>query len=312
MAGNPSVFNNVYALQLVTGQYVLTSSTASGNQVSVKDDVNDGGGDLHSEIGDVANDRFNVLSSAGLNGEYTFVTVAQNGGASGFIAEDSSGKFFFFTNDTLTPAEVGSAFTSEAGAQQVCFMPGTMVRTPLGQAAVEDLQVGDLVQSVDGKPVPILWIGRQTVAPRFADELRLPIRIKVGALDENIPSRDLLLSADHAIFIDGALIHAGALVNETSIVRERDVPAMFSYYHIEVNDHALILAENTPAETFIDNVARGRFDNCAEYEALYPAGKAIVEMPYPRAKSFRQVPAATRERLAARARELYGRDARAA
>jgi hypothetical protein len=187
-----------------------------------------------------------------------------------------------------------------------------MVRTPHGEAAVEHLRIGDLVQSVDGKPVAIRWIGRQTVAPRFADELRLPIRIKAGAIGENVPSRDLLLSPDHAVFIDGALIHAGALVNDASIVRERDVPAMFIYYHIEVEGHALVVAENTPAETFVDNVDRHRFDNWAEYEALYPSDRAIEEMPYPRAKAFRQVPPQTRERLAIRARALYGRTSQAA
>jgi hypothetical protein len=34
------------------------------------------------------------------------------------------------------------------------------------------------------------------------------------------------------------------------------------------------------------------FDNWAEYQALYPDGKAIVEMPYPRAEAYRQVPRA--------------------
>jgi hypothetical protein len=312
MPDNPSIFNNVYALQLVSGQYLLASSTASGSNVTVKDDINDGGGDVHSLIGDIANDHFDVLSSGSLNGGYTFVTVAQFGGASGFIAEDSSGNFVFFTNDTVTPAQVGTPATPQAGPVSVCFMPGTMVRTPHGEAAVEHLRIGDLVQSVDGKPVAIRWIGRQTVAPRFADELRLPIRIRAGAIGENVPCRDLLLSPDHAVFIDGALIHAGALVNDTSIVRERRVPTMFIYYHIEVDGHALIAAENTPAETFIDNVDRHRFDNWAEYEALYPSGKAIEELPYPRAKAARQVPSQTRERLANRARALYGRTSQAA
>jgi hypothetical protein len=64
------------------------------------------------------------------------------------------------------------------------------------------------------------------------------------------------------------------------------------------------LAENTPAETFVDNVGRRNFDNWQEYEALYPAAEAIAELPYPRAKAYRQVPPAIRERLALRARLL--------
>ena len=91
------------------------------------------------------------------------------------------------------------------------------------------------------------------------------------------------------------------MVNGTSIVRETTVPKVFVYYHVELDDHSLILAENTPAETFIDNVDRLAFDNWAEHEALYPDGKQIEELPYPRAKAQRQVPVAMRVRLAERA-----------
>ena len=189
----------------------------------------------------------------------------------------------------------------------LCFMPGSMIRTPSGETAVELLQSGDVVITVGGKAKRVSWIGRQTVSTRFADPLRvLPIRIRANALGDNMPSRDLLLSPDHAILVDGILVQAGALVNGTSIVRETDVPETFAYYHVELDDHSLILAENTPAETFIDNVDRLAFDNWAEYEALYPEGKPIVEMPYPRAKAYRQVPQAIRERLAHRRELLFG------
>ena len=89
-------------------------------------------------------------------------------------------------------------------------------------------------------------------------------------------------------------------------VRESSVPQKFIYYHLEVDDHSLVLAENTPAETFIDNAERRAFDNWREFEELYPEGKSIVEMPYPRAKAQRQVPRLIRERLAGRGETLYG------
>ncbi|WP_296711194.1 Hint domain-containing protein [Rhodoblastus sp.] len=194
----------------------------------------------------------------------------------------------------------------------ICFMAGAMIRTPDGEAAVETLKRGDLVLTAEGAAKPVAWLGRQTISALFADPVRnWPVRIRAGALDENIPSRDLLLSPDHALLVGGALFHAGALVNGTSIRRETQVPPTWVYYHVELEDHSLILAENTPAETFVDNVERRNFDNWAEHEALYPDGKPISELPYPRAKGGRQVPPRIRALLAERA-VLIGAQAGAA
>jgi hypothetical protein len=180
-----------------------------------------------------------------------------------------------------------------------------MIRTPDGEVAIEMLKRGHLVLTHDGRSVPVDWLGIQTVSLRFADKMRvLPIRIRAGAIADNVPSRDLLVSPDHALLIEGALIQAGALVNGTSIVRETNAPTTLIYYHVEVEDHSLILAENTPAETFVDNVDRLSFDNWEEHEALYPNGKHVNELPYPRAKSHRQVPVSTRVMLGARAQAI--------
>jgi hypothetical protein len=221
------------------------------------------------------------------------------------------------TNDssyrTFTVSGVGidiKGGTTVSGATDTlsvsCFCGGTMIRTPQGEMAVEALKSTDLVATADGRFLPVSWIGRQTISTVFADKLRvLPIRIKAGALGDQVPQRDLLISPDHAILIEGALIQAGALVNGTSIIRETNVPPVFIYYHVELDDHSLILAENTPAETFVDNVDRLNFDNWAEHEGLYPEGKSINELPYPRAKAHRQVPVNIRVMLAERA-ELIG------
>ena len=71
-------------------------------------------------------------------------------------------------------------------------------------------------------------------------------------------------------------------------MRETNVPMTYTYYHVELDDHALLLAEGVPAETFVDNVDRMGFDNWQEHEALYPGGKPVAEMAYPRAKAHRQ------------------------
>ena len=186
-----------------------------------------------------------------------------------------------------------------------CFFRGTHISTPDGERKVENLKAGDLVVTTQGLAAPVKWLGRQTVSTRFSDPLRvLPIRVRKGALGENIPARDLLLSPDHALLIGEVLIQAGALVNGSSVVREEHVPEVFTYFHLELADHSLILAENAPAETFIDNVDRLGFDNWQEHQALYAECAPLVEMPFPRAKSRRQVPSKVRALLEARAQVL--------
>jgi Hint domain len=205
------------------------------------------------------------------------------------------------STDSITLENVTLSNLVSADFQFVCFMADTMISTPRGEAAIQMLRRGDIVMTADNRIAAIAWIGRQTVSTRFADPVRcLPIRIGAGALSDGVPSRDLLISPDHAILVDDVLIQAGALINGISIVREANVPETFIYYHVELKDHSLILAENTPAESFVDNVDRVRFDNWHEYEELYPQGKPVIEMPYPRAKAHRQVPRAIRQRLATR------------
>jgi hypothetical protein len=229
-------------------------------------------------------------------GSYLFLVNTPYGGAFG------SGPT---ATGTITDTNLNGPGTGNTDPTPVCFYAGTRILTPAGGVPVESLKAGDFVLTSDKRAVPVRWIGRQTVSRQFANPLRvLPIRVKAGAFVENVPSRDLLVSPDHALLVDGVLIQAGALVNGTSITGEENVPASFTYYHVEVDDHSLIFAEGTPAETFVDNVDRMRFDNWDEYQALYPEGNAIVEMPYPRAKAHRQVPTHIRARLAERAQAM--------
>lgn len=293
----------------------LVFSAANGNQIS----VGDADDDSLSVTLAVSNGTLTLSGTDGLTfesggngtGTMTFtgsiddINAALNGlGYHTNSTDTTAGD----VNDALTITTNDEALvdTDNIDIDVICFMPGTHIAVPDGEARVETLRPGDLVKTAAGDARPVRWIGRQTVSRVFADPVRvLPIRIRAGALGPKVPCRDLLISPDHAILIGGVLVQAGALVNGGSIVREHDVPQVYTYYHVELDDHALILAENVAAETFIDNVDRLGFDNWAEHEALYPDGKPIAEMAYPRAKSFRQVPQATRTRLAVRGDALY-------
>ena len=181
-----------------------------------------------------------------------------------------------------------------------CFLTGTRIATPGGPVTVERLGPGDLVLSADGRAVPVRFNLRQRLLTRFGPPERLmPVRLRAGALGGGLPVRDLLLTADHALMIEGLLINAGALVNGTTIDRVRlaELGDSFTVYHIETDAHDIILAEGTPTETYIDYAGRQGFDNYADYIALYGEGRMIPEHPAPRVTSARQLPPALRARL---------------
>ncbi|WP_459696072.1 Hint domain-containing protein [Acidisoma sp. C75] len=140
------------------------------------------------------------------------------------------------------------------------FCSGTRILTARGRVRVEALRLGDMVVTVAHGLQPVRWIGRRIYNYSFvrANPNALPVRIKRGALDDNMPCRDLCLSPLHKVLIDGALIPAGALVNGSSIAYCEDLDPI-EYYNIETPQHTAVLAEDLPAETYVDRGDRAMF-----------------------------------------------------
>ncbi|WP_424812132.1 Hint domain-containing protein [Roseococcus sp. YIM B11640] len=231
-------------------------------------------------------------TGATYDGTYTY--LGHSTGISGFIGQGTDGNYYLFSNDpSLANGTTLSHFTAENLA--LCFLPGTLIATPGGARAVEDLTIGDPVLTADGRTIPVKWMGRQTISTFFGfPEARRPVLVEAGALGQGLPLRDLRLTADHALLIDGLLVNAGALVNGTTI-RHLSVAEMgerLVVHHIETEGHEVILAEGCAAETFVDYATRAHFDNYAEYLALYGEPADVMEaLEAPRVKGRRQLPA---------------------
>lgn len=175
-----------------------------------------------------------------------------------------------------------------------CFAAGTMIAAEHGEVAVEDLKAGDLVRTADGRLTPVTWLGTQEIDTRLMHPAKVnPICITAGALGGGLPLRDLHVSADHAIEIDGTLYNAGVLVNGETIYQKARMPKEgFTYYHVETGAHELLLAEGVAAESFIDYAGRDSFDNAPDGD-----GRVIPEMALPRVSTARLVPAELKTRL---------------
>ncbi len=151
-----------------------------------------------------------------------------------------------------------------------CFASGTEVTTARGQVAVEALRVGDRVITATGRLAPVTWIGhRRTDLRRHPSPHDvLPVRVKAGALAEKVPVRDLILSPDHAVLVGRHLVPIRHLVNGRSIVQESRESV--TYWHVELDRHDLILAEDMACETYLDTGNRHAFEGEAAMQ-LHPA-----------------------------------------
>jgi hypothetical protein len=201
-----------------------------------------------------------------------------------------------FTGDTVTYAGTTISVTNDTGTVltmpnvtaatgtkfeaigneivAVCYGRGTMLRTPDGELPVQKLRAGkQVITLVDGQQVPktVVWRGhrRINIAAHPRPETVAPIRIRRDAFAEGMPRRDLIVSPDHAIFVDGKLICARQLVNGSTIRQESDWTAV-DYYHVELDEHAILLAEGLPAESYIDTGNSGFFDNSGAPLVLHP------------------------------------------
>jgi hypothetical protein len=93
-----------------------------------------------------------------------------------------------------------------------------------------------------------------------------------------MPARDLRVSPDHAMEVEGHLIPAKHLVNGSSIVQESWCRRV-RYFHLELEAHGLLLSEGTWSESYMDDGNRHAFNNAAmtglflDFEAERSAGQ---------------------------------------
>jgi hypothetical protein len=198
------------------------------------------------------------------SGHLTIYNAGHTSIASVGMTGNFGGHFFNMLSDGS-----GGSLIEEDGV--ACYCRGTKILTERGEVAVEHLRTGDLVVTLGGEALPLKWIGRRSYREWLAvgnDEVQ-PILFKAGAIADGVPARDLYVSPDHAMYLDGVLVPARHLANGTSIVKMSGVEEI-DYFHLEFARHVVILAEGAAAESFVDDDSRMMFHNAEEYRRLYP------------------------------------------
>jgi len=199
---------------------------------------------------------------------------------SGNSSPDSSGQNVQDSNVYPVQGLPAETAVKNGFESTLCYLRGTAIATPAGDMRVESLRIGDPVITRFGGIQLIKWIGRQCYDIRFLRHNRekIPVTIFAGALDDNLPGRDLLVSPGHSILVGDTLVLARDLVNGITICQEfgtnQPDQVVADYYQIELEAHDCVLAEGTWAETYADAPGlRGQFHNVEEFYQLYPGYK---------------------------------------
>jgi hypothetical protein len=230
----------------------------------------------------------NALFTQGTSGSPGTLTLSGGGSTPVSLAIIGTYASDAFTATPVTVSDAGVAFDAFTGSGFAgtgsidtivtvtpCFAKGTGIATASdGAVTVEDLREGDVVITlVNGQqiPRPIKWIGYRhlEISAHPRPELVAPVRVRQSAFAEGLPHRDLLLSPDHALFVNDKLIPAKLLVNGMTIVQERATRSI-TYYHVELKQHGILLAEGLPVESYLDTGNRGGFENSGSPLVLHP------------------------------------------
>lgn len=176
---------------------------------------------------------------------------------------------------TIELSGVSSADLTFDNTNVACFTAGCMIQTQDRAVAVEELQAGMMLKTLDNgyQPVRAVLSRKVPALNTFA-----PVVISKNALGNHA---ELVVSPAHRMLItdwradllfgqDEVLVGAKALCNGDTIYR-RPMPEVV-YYHILLDQHEVIFAEGAPTESYHLSSEADIVDDgvIAEIEAIFP------------------------------------------
>jgi len=180
-----------------------------------------------------------------LNGDGTITVIADPSDAPG----EASFSYEVINKDGVT--DVGFV---KGHVVVPCFVEGTRIDTARGPVAVQDIQVGDYVLTLDDGYQPVLWRGARRVPSTgpFA-----AVKIPAGVFGDH---GALAVSPQHRIHLSGwraelycgegeVLVRAAHLVRVGRLVQDHS-GAPVSYHHLLFDRHQIIRAEGLWSESY--------------------------------------------------------------
>ncbi|WP_196424081.1 Hint domain-containing protein [Commensalibacter melissae] len=278
----PTIIIHNGARVIVNGQQITRSSSSNDLIADFNNEAN-GVYEYHGSIEDV--DGHLVIKNFKLDDHLLFENDTGSSDVNTFYTSYKDGILSIIHNDGKTSKTIAS-FRYDAGDSNQalpnvnivrgsdgnsyfditkCFLLGTNILTSKGEKPVESLSVGDEVVAIcnNGRiNRKIVWIGKTDISvDQGKNRYDLyPVCIKAHAFGLNKPHRDLYLTPEHTVYIDGGLIPVRMLVNGRSIVidKSRD---KFQIYHVETEQHSILLSENLMTESYLNTDDKYLFDN---------------------------------------------------
>lgn len=179
-------------------------------------------------------------------------TVQLNANGTLTVIGDGDAEDFNFTYTIDDGTNTDTGFVNATSVP--CFVAGTLIATPSGEVAAEQLAPGDLVLTQDEGPQPLRWVGQRTVE---AEGDFAPIHIRANTFGAH---RDLLVSPLHRVLIrdnlaellfgeSEVLVSARDLVNDRSV--RRRAGGQVTYVHLLFDRHQVVFSEGLETESFL-------------------------------------------------------------
>ena len=142
-----------------------------------------------------------------------------------------------------------------------CFTPGTQIATDKGERPVEDIRPGARIVTRDNGLQEVRWAGIKRfdwLDLRKNPHLR-PVLIRAGALGDNGPEKDMLVSPNHRMLVtnDRTSLHFEeheVLVAAKHLIDNRGVSEVealgVTYHHFLFDGHEAVLANGCWSESF--------------------------------------------------------------
>ncbi len=142
-----------------------------------------------------------------------------------------------------------------------CFTPGTLIATPRGEVAVENLRAGDKIITRDNGMQEIRWMGRRDLSwtdLAAAPHLK-PILVRQGSLGNGLPERDMMVSPNHRLLVanDRTALYFDeheVLVAAKHLAAGKGIHSIdaagATYIHFMCDRHEVVLSNGAWTESF--------------------------------------------------------------